>query len=60
MQLITRNGRRVDRQAELAGLLARLRTTQYSDVSTEDRQRLRLLLDLQHLEREQRRFAPIH
>ena len=57
MRLITNCGRRVDRQAELAALIHTARITPYDRVTTKQRQRVKLLLDLDHQEREQIRYG---
>ncbi|MCP5131858.1 MAG: hypothetical protein H6985_20005 [Pseudomonadales bacterium] len=60
MRLITNHGRRVDHPTDLARLILLARKTTYKAMSDADRYQLKLLLDLQHQERERIRFAPIH
>jgi hypothetical protein len=57
MNLITEGGRRVDRKAELATLIHGVRMTAFERLTDLDRQRLKRLLDLDHLEREIIRFG---
>lgn len=60
MRLATNYGRRVDAPlTDLDRLILLARMTPYRELSDADRQRLKLLLSLQHAEREAIRFAPI-
>ena len=59
MQLIANYGHRVDRPlTDLDRLILKARMTPYRQLSDADRQRLKLLLGLQHAERERIQFVP--
>ncbi|MCB1688645.1 MAG: hypothetical protein KDI33_09180 [Halioglobus sp.] len=61
MRLITQDGMRLDRPlTDLDRLILLSRTTEYRDMNVAAKLRLRLLLDMQHAERERIRFAPIN
>ena len=61
MRLITDYGMRLDRPlSDLDRMILLARMTPYQELNDADRQRLKLLLDLQHQERERIRFAPIN
>lgn len=60
MRMITDHGRRLDIPAtDLENLIYLARAKPYQALSDADKAQLKLLLSLQHAEREQRRFAPI-
>jgi len=57
MRLIAQEGVRLDRPlSDLDRMILLARMTPYHELSQRDRQRLKLLLDLQHQEREAIRF----
>ena len=57
MILIAQEGVRLDRPlSDLDRMILLIRMTPYHELSQRDRQRLKLLLDLQHREREAIRF----
>jgi hypothetical protein len=57
MRLIAQEGVRLDRSlSDLDRMILLIRMTPYHELSQRDRQRLKLLLDLQHREREAIRF----
>jgi len=57
MRLITQSGVRLDRPlSDLDRMILLARMTPYHELSLKARQRLKLLLDLQHQEREAIRF----
>ena len=61
MQLITHFGMRTDRPLSDLDVMARLiRTMPYPQLTETDREHVKALLDRQHRQREQARFAPIY
>lgn len=56
MKLITHCGRRLDRQMDLATMIRRAKTVPYLLLSGQDREQIRLLLHLEHQERERARY----
>ena len=59
VELITNNGQRIDRQRELSNLLATMRTTRYQDVTVPEKDRLRIVLHVEHQARERVRFEAV-
>jgi len=61
LQLITYCGTRTDRPLSDMDVMARLiRTVTYPQLTETDRRHIKVLLDRQHRQREQARFAPIY
>ncbi len=61
LQLITHCGTRTDRPLSDMDVMARLiRTMPYAQLTETDRRHIKVLLDRQHRQREQARFAPIY
>ena len=61
LQLITYCGKRTDRKLSDLDLMTKLiRTMPYPQLTQTDREHVKALLDRQHTQREQDRFAPIY
>ena len=61
MRLITDSGMRVDRPlTDLDKLLTLAKRTPYAQMNQVAKLRIKLLLHIEHQERERRRFAPIN
>ena len=61
MQLITHYGIRTDRPlCDLDRMTLLIRTVPYPQLTETDREHVKALLDRQHTQREQDRFAPIY